>query len=111
MTRHFATCHFKPTVHGTLCDGRLRFVRFGDGSTGWVCRAHYVRGDTVLDHPARPAEPTPTNGVDRCECGCKYWDERGRCIDCGDVWDAPESEAELNARLDDQARAGSDRWS
>lgn len=22
------------------------------------------------------------NGVDRCFCGCKYWNN-GRCIDCG----------------------------
>lgn len=25
----------------------------------------------------------PTDGVDRCECGCKYWTD-DRCIDCGD---------------------------
>ena len=24
------------------------------------------------------------DGVDRCACGCKYW-ERDRCIDCGDT--------------------------
>lgn len=23
-----------------------------------------------------------TEGVDRCYCGCKYW-ENDRCIDCG----------------------------
>jgi hypothetical protein len=23
-----------------------------------------------------------TDGVDRCYCGCKYW-EHDRCIDCG----------------------------
>ena len=22
------------------------------------------------------------DGVDRCDCGCKYW-ENDRCIDCG----------------------------
>jgi len=53
----------------------------------------------------------PTDGLDRCECGCKYWSAYGRCLDCGDMFVPPESEAELNARLDDQARAGSDRWS
>lgn len=26
--------------------------------------------------------PYPTDGLDRCDCGCKYW-EHGRCIDCG----------------------------
>jgi hypothetical protein len=29
------------------------------------------------------AEWMPVNGVDLCECGCKYW-HAGRCIDCGD---------------------------
>lgn len=28
-------------------------------------------------------DPQPTNGVDRCPCGCKYW-TAGRCADCGD---------------------------
>jgi hypothetical protein len=28
------------------------------------------------------ATTTPTNGVDRCECGCKYWNAAGRCVDC-----------------------------
>ena len=32
----------------------------------------------------------PENGVDRCECGCKYWNG-DRCIDCGDVF-VPEPE-------------------
>jgi hypothetical protein len=33
----------------------------------------------------------PTNGLDRCDCGCKYWTTEGRCIDCGDRFfpDAP----------------------
>ena len=26
---------------------------------------------------------TPIDGVTRCECGCKYW-EQDRCADCGD---------------------------
>lgn len=30
----------------------------------------------------------PANGVDRCDCGCKYWNE-DRCYDCGDRWAAP----------------------
>ena len=34
---------------------------------------------TAADH-----RPHPTNGVDRCECGCKYWAE-GLCIDCGEL--------------------------
>lgn len=25
----------------------------------------------------------PRDGIDRCDCGCKYWQD-GRCIDCGD---------------------------
>lgn len=25
----------------------------------------------------------PENGVDRCACGCKYWED-GKCVDCGD---------------------------
>jgi hypothetical protein len=29
------------------------------------------------------ADFLPVDGVDRCECGCKYWDI-DRCIDCGD---------------------------
>ena len=28
-------------------------------------------------------EWAPEDGVDRCDCGCKYWRD-GRCIDCGD---------------------------
>lgn len=24
------------------------------------------------------------DGVDRCHCGCKYW-ENDRCIDCGET--------------------------
>jgi hypothetical protein len=41
---------------------------------------------------------TPTNGVDRCECGCKYWNEpipeiggAHRCFDCGDRFDPRDS--------------------
>jgi hypothetical protein len=26
----------------------------------------------------------PIDGVDRCYCGCKYFDSQGRCIDCGE---------------------------
>lgn len=26
----------------------------------------------------------PENGVTRCPCGCKYWDNDGRCVDCGE---------------------------
>lgn len=26
------------------------------------------------------------SGMDRCECGCKYW-ENDRCIDCRGEWD------------------------
>ena len=40
---------------------------------------------------------TPTNGVDRCDCGCKYWVKRivGRkvkvtCFDCGARFSPPE---------------------
>jgi len=33
---------------------------------------------------------TPTNGLDFCPCGCKYWED-GRCIDCGDAF-LPEPE-------------------
>lgn len=25
-------------------------------------------------------------GVDRCYCGCKYW-ENDRCVDCGEKFD------------------------
>jgi len=28
----------------------------------------------------------PTNHVDFCPCGCKYWTDDGRCIDCGDAF-------------------------
>jgi hypothetical protein len=30
-------------------------------------------------------------GVDRCWCGCKYW-ENDRCIDCGATEPMPESD-------------------
>lgn len=26
------------------------------------------------------------DGIDRCACGCKYW-EHDRCVDCGDTVD------------------------
>lgn len=31
----------------------------------------------------RTINPTPRDGVDRCDCGCKYWHD-GKCFDCGD---------------------------
>jgi hypothetical protein len=31
----------------------------------------------------------PENGVDRCPCGCKYW-QVSRCYDCGEHF-APEA--------------------
>jgi hypothetical protein len=40
---------------------------------------------------------TPTNGVDRCPCGCKYWNAPipaiggvYRCFDCNDPFDSAE---------------------
>lgn len=30
-------------------------------------------------------------GVDRCYCGCKYW-EHDRCIDCGGSEPIPEED-------------------
>ena len=39
------------------------------------------QSNVVSMHPAEMA----TQGVDRCECGCKYW-ENDRCIDCGAEW-------------------------
>lgn len=42
-----------------------------------------------------------SEGVDRCECGCKYW-ENDRCVDCGTgveiVW--------LRRKARDEALAG-----
>lgn len=35
-----------------------------------TCQVHFI--------------PAPVDGVTRCDCGCKYWDAEGRCIDCGD---------------------------
>jgi hypothetical protein len=32
--------------------------------------------------PDRPGNVQAREGCDRCECGCKYW-ENDRCIDCG----------------------------
>lgn len=33
----------------------------------------------------------PTNGLSRCDCGCKYWNT-DRCFDCGERW-RPEMDA------------------
>ena len=36
------------------------------------------------------------DGVDRCYCGCKYWQD-GRCIDCGGTDVEPDNSPEAVA--------------
>lgn len=38
----------------------------------------------------------PTNGLDRCECGCKYW-AAIYCLDCGDKFRRPFEEDNRSA--------------
>lgn len=36
-----------------------------------------------IDHPAdEHGNVFRADGLDRCSCGCKYWED-DRCIDCG----------------------------
>ena len=37
---------------------------------------------SLLDDMLTVENKTAASGCDRCECGCKYW-ENDRCIDCG----------------------------
>jgi hypothetical protein len=58
--------------------GNIDVGQCGDDTCGALVReAGQGRHDADFhaDVPAR-------NGVDRCVCGCKYW-ENGKCIDCG----------------------------
>jgi hypothetical protein len=46
-------------------------------------------------------------GVDRCACGCKYW-ENDRCIDCGTHVSQARADAvlaDIDARLTPEAKA------
>lgn len=47
-------------------------------------------------HPDRHGNAVRENGVDRCYCGCKYW-ENDRCVDCGGR--DPEPEFDATGRL------------
>jgi hydroxymethylpyrimidine/phosphomethylpyrimidine kinase len=42
-----------------------------------------TRRHANLNHFAATGQWLPENGVDRCDCGCKFWDG-DRCADCGD---------------------------
>lgn len=37
---------------------------------------------TRAEQNARLGNSVRQEGIDRCACGCKYW-ENDRCIDCG----------------------------
>lgn len=57
-----------------------------------------LRGLNAKDRRASIAEQLTPNGnvlrvegVDRCYCGCKYW-ENDRCIDCGGTEPEPCSD-------------------
>lgn len=63
----------------------------GEGKWGWRVGFTTADGDTVWTdvNNVTAAEPARANGntvredgVDRCPCGCKYW-EYDCCIDCG----------------------------
>jgi len=40
---------------------------------------------------AKPAPILPRDGVDRCDCGCKYWWGR-QCVDCQELFEAGSPE-------------------
>ncbi len=53
----------------------------GNAATCLPCRLADITGQ-IAGHLANyDAE----EGVDRCDCGCKYW-ERDHCVDCGGKW-------------------------
>lgn len=62
-------------------------------------RAFHRRNIPALGDPEPPADShgnrVRREGVDRCPCGCKYW-ENDRCVDCGGT--EPESEPCANWR-------------
>ena len=45
-------------------------------------RAMNTHPMTQAEHNARLGNKVRQEGIDRCSCGCRYW-ENDRCIDCG----------------------------
>jgi hypothetical protein len=60
--------------------GRLQ--RWLDGLTRWSSDTKLARRRSATYVAAEPEQ-----GVSRCGCGSKYW-ENGRCVDCGERWAA-----------------------
>ena len=54
------------------------------------CKAGKAPWDTPEPNAVRE------DGVDRCPCGCKYW-EGDRCIDCGGTVPEPDNSPEAVA--------------
>jgi hypothetical protein len=51
-----------------------------------------------IAHDAKLGNKVRTSGVDRCPCGCKYW-EHDACIDCGGTLPMPEDDNEARTIL------------
>jgi len=94
--------------------------QFANTARGTQAEAHYaallvrfVLGETDLRGKSseelqwlasaltNPHNNHATSGCDRCECGCKYW-ENDRCIDCRTAWDIKNtatSQKSIDTRL------------
>jgi hypothetical protein len=83
-----------PDVFDTYC---WLNVRTKPGDEGWIIGGESVSGAAATCLPCRIAYDkrmagsdehgnfTAENGVDRCPCGTKYW-ENDQCIDCEGTW-------------------------
>lgn len=92
---HLTPLH--PSLTGTLCGESIRKnweigddTVSGSAATCLPCVRELALRKSKALHPSHGY--MALNGVDRCECGCKYW-ENDQCIDCGAEW--------TSVRLDD----------